>query len=338
MANVATHQARGRASELADPSGIRALEILRTKAGMSMEQGLAFETEALDKKLGSRDLEKIADALVDEKEMKKPHTRADLAYNKFYREHDAQKRLQMLQSDAQTRRVVLGDKEADRFGLMDQKSIAEREAQLKASHEGTGSITRDIEENDKFNPLAAARHKAKIEEGRALADRANKTNEDTFETGQEQERAAHYKSAPDESGVGRAMFGLTQTLDRGLHYAFGGGESIRAMQLRINREREGSEHKEGHKRPATRPSPSNDDTADTDAIASSLGDSPLASPAQSQEIVNHLGQQTALLSQIASQVHSAITVNVHPPAAGRGPRINAIERAAPSASTVLGAE
>ena len=63
LAHAAVSHAGGRGAELGDEGSLRSLQIFQKRLGMSVEQGLAFESEALEKGLTGKDVEKIGTAL-----------------------------------------------------------------------------------------------------------------------------------------------------------------------------------------------------------------------------------------------------------------------------------
>jgi hypothetical protein len=179
MAHVAMQQVDARRrGELSDPGSLRALEILQG-AGMSTEKGLAFETEAMSKGMLSKDLEKIGDEISSGKNPQEflksaGHSPEAMAQYKFYSTAPGQARLDLLMHDRKTAQAVLGGKESERLGLMDEKSIAAREAQLAASHEGSGAIGATIEAQERVHPLDMARRKMEEQEHHAHAKAAKR--------------------------------------------------------------------------------------------------------------------------------------------------------------------
>lgn len=166
LGKVASDQARGRAGELADPASLRSLEILHHRAGMSMDESLAFETTAMKHGLGSKDVEKVTDELVKDvspEKLGKPKSHEDLKKHAFYREHDAKKRLALIEHDKMTRDAILGGKESERFGDITAQEREDSRAQLSAGRQGTGAIVREQDEHARLDPDAS--QQADLKEG-----------------------------------------------------------------------------------------------------------------------------------------------------------------------------
>ncbi len=312
LANVAVGQAGGRRGELADPATVRALEILQGKAGMSAERALGFETEALSHGLQSRDLEKIADALVGDLQIKHPHTAQDLAYNRFVHAGKGQERLGLLMHDEKVRQAVLGGREAERFGLMSEAGISHREAALAAGHGGAGSIESDLAEWRKTHATDVAVREAKLKKERAEQVRATTGGEDEFEAGQAMEEAEQYRQHPNQSVIGRMLFHGGQSLDRLLHYTIGGraGLSSEALDLRNRRN-----HPEIFQTAVER-----------------QHEHALAAAANPQFQMADLNRTNQLLEQLVAKDHAP---RVHVQVAAPRPRINDVGRADPSPSSQL---
>jgi hypothetical protein len=191
LAYRASQMAGKRAGELGDPSTTRALELLQKKGGMSLEGGLAFETEAFSHGLSAKDVEKIGDSLSEQKDIgqlrRLTRTAEDAAKLKFYQTKDPKARLALL-DDHKTAHAVLGERESERLALMDKASIAHREAELKKSESlAGGQIFRDTLAHDVQNPaeaqqrateLHAERRKEAAAKGLAAYDADLKTAEE----------------------------------------------------------------------------------------------------------------------------------------------------------------
>jgi hypothetical protein len=189
MAWTASQIAGNRRGELSDPASVRALEILQTRAGMSGERALAFEVEAMEHGLGSKDLGKIGEALVDQKSQKElaelgHHIRGpeDAAKLKFYQTASSDARLALLQHDKAAARAILGEKEGERFGLMDDRSIEEKTARLKMA-EKVSSIDADVISFEASYPAEAERRRTQLKREARQRKEANSKGLPEFEAG-----------------------------------------------------------------------------------------------------------------------------------------------------------
>jgi hypothetical protein len=304
IADVAMGQvAPNRRGELADPATMRALEILQHKAGMSLEGALGFETEAMSKGLAARDLQKIAVALVDHMpNMQHPAhiTRDNIDKYNFAHIASPEARLDALAHNEKMRRAILGEKESEFFGLMSQEGIAARSAAFLSGHAGEGSIATKAAQFEAVDPLDARRHRLAVEKERH-------TEKPGVDRDRRDVALDEVKEFALDHVVGRNW--LTEfAVDNGMS---GVNKAIGAVPY-------------GH--------------AVTDAIVGKMevvlsALVPVAHHAQ--EMLSHLNEQTHLLRDIAKKPET--TVNVHPPAPSRGPRINAVHRDHVSESAVLGA-
>jgi hypothetical protein len=179
LATVATREVRAdRRGELADPASLRALNILQHQAGFSLEKSLAFEATAINKGLGSKDVEKFADALIDPMaDMQHPAhlTHANIDAYKFAH-MDRAHRLDALLHDKRMVQAVLKNREATRFAeLGSGAEWGANEAALIAGHTGEGVNAGLIAQHEEQDPQAVLRRqnseKQRLADERAASER-----------------------------------------------------------------------------------------------------------------------------------------------------------------------
>ena len=336
---------------------------------MSLEEALAFESEALSKGLQGRDVEKIATALDKDEDLGKlsahAKTHEDVARLHFFSEHDRKKRLAMLYDDREVQRAIVGDREAEKFGLMGEEGVVGRGEEYRRGKAGFNAEQLKVQE--KVHPVDERRRKAKIEQQEQKEGFAQKSGEDLYETGEEQEEARLLKEGwtPGMISLVHAkmnlpVIGEVPSLSRIGHDWLGGAApgTTQAMtkeqQQRQTRERAIEELK----REKTLPGADKEDLQwridrnkllnDPEELDRHFDESRKhraggsAAPAAggedhvSRELLRHTERQTQLLEQLVAK-NQSVHVDVHPPAGSPSPRVNATRRPEPSWSTALGA-
>ena len=234
LAHLAASHAGGRGAELGDEGSLRALQIFQKRVGMSVEEGLAFESEALEKGLTGKDVEKIGTGIdKDEsiqqlaKDAKTPEGRAKM---RFYREQDRHKRMEMLYHDKEIQRAILGDRGDERFGMMSEGGVASRAAEFRQG-EGTFNAE-ELHEHRRSSPVEHELWTKQIAIERQKEGVGRKSNELLYKVGEADEELQMRRE-----GRSGAYIKDVQEKER-LAYDFGGAPAPGRTQALLKEQNE----------------------------------------------------------------------------------------------------